>query len=174
MTCITCKYEWCWVCGGDWRNAGYTHFRGEGFRLISCRTYEFIPDTCCRKTCYWLTLIGFIIISPLLSLICGIAIINKWLGLHKLIGTLRNCYSCIGKILAIFILIPWNLIILLLMLTVGLIFGVLALPVIMPMIIYQNVKMFSRIMSYWSTRNRRKKGNLKFNEEYIQKIKKQE
>jgi len=45
------------------------------------------------------------------------------------------------------------------MLVVGLVFGVLAMPIQVAVIIHKNTKMFWMIMSYWSKSNRRKKGN---------------
>jgi len=75
------------------------------------------------------------------------------------------------RLILLVIMLPWNLLVIALSLTIAVAAGVLATPFVMPVSIYRNCKMFCIIMSYWSRRNRFKKGSQKVNEELIMKRK---
>ena len=75
------------------------------------------------------------------------------------------------RLILLVIMLPWNILVIALSLTIAVAAGVLAMPFVMPVSIYRNCKMFCIIMSYWSRRNRFKKGSQKVNEELIMKRK---
>ena len=67
--------------------------------------------------------------------------------------------GCLMKLILLVIMLPWNLLVITLSLTIAVAAGVLAMPFAVPVSIYRNCKMFCIIISYWSRRNRFKKGN---------------
>jgi hypothetical protein len=89
-----------------------------------------------------------VVASVLQASKCG-----KWL-----VGPSRYC-NCLMKVVTLIVMLPWNLLVITLSLTIAVAAGVLAMPFAVPVSIYRNCKMFCIIMSYWSRRNRFKKGN---------------
>ena len=63
------------------------------------------------------------------------------------------------KIVILVVMLPWNILVISLSLAIAVAAGALAMPFVMPVNIYRNCKMFCIIMSYWSSRNRFKKGS---------------
>jgi hypothetical protein len=63
------------------------------------------------------------------------------------------------KIVILVVTLPWNILAISLSLTIAVAVGALSMLFVMPVNIYRNCKMFCIIMSYWSSRNRFKKGS---------------
>ena len=89
-----------------------------------------------------------VVASVLQAFKCG-----KWL-----VDPSRYC-NCLMKVVTLIVMLPWNILVIALSLTIAVAAGVLAMPFAVPVSIYRNSKMFCIIMSYWSRRNRFKKGN---------------
>ena len=83
-------------------------------------------------------------------------------------------HNCLMKVIILVVTLPWNILVISLSLTIAVAAGALGMLFVMPVNIYRNCKMFCIIMSYWSSRNRFKKGSQKVNEELIMKRKEEE
>ena len=151
MTCSQCKYEWCWICGRDWRNLN--HYGDSKFSLIHCNTFGYLPDTRCRKFRYYLYLIALILFSPIISIVLFVGFFFKATRMHRL-AYFNESDSNICCILINILFLPWNILILSIGAALGIVIGCITMIFFVPKFIYENCKGFKIIIGYWSKKNR--------------------
>jgi hypothetical protein len=151
MTCSQCKYEWCWICGRKFYNVNHS---GDDWKLIHCNTFNFLPDTCCRKFSFLLFLIALIIFSPIISIAWGVGIFFKRSKIERL-RYFNDSDVCFFRILInILVVIPWNTLLFVIGVVIGIALGAITMIFFIPKFIYENYKSFKIIMGYWSKKNR--------------------
>jgi len=121
--------------------------------IIDCNTFNYLPDTCCRKFRMWLFLILIIIFSPLIVIFLMTVEFFRFTRINRL-AVFSESYNTLCCIIVNILCLPWNILLFSLGFALGLAFGAVSMIFMMPVFVYKNCKQFRIIMSYWSRKNR--------------------
>jgi hypothetical protein len=129
------------------------HYRHDSITIIDCNTFNYLPDTCCRKFRMWLFLFFLILFSPLIVIFLMVVEFFKFTNIGKL-AYFSESYNTLCCVLVNILCLPWNILILSIGFVLALAFGTVVMVFVVPVFIYRNCKQFNIIMRYWSRKNR--------------------